>query len=153
MKNWNILLALPLAASAAVMKIGMLISQLVDQLDIVDYQTEPRQFDLGAAGGLLSGLVGSLANTFGPKAAKAVKIQELTPRNPGAKRIRITWGPFMIKGVNVCHLFIILNFSIRYVFILTRYINRALPNSEILPPWMAEELATNSRPIPTSQQT
>ncbi|KAE9991312.1 hypothetical protein EG327_000153 [Venturia inaequalis] len=75
MKSCNILLALPLTASAAVMKIG------------------PRQFDM-------ANLAGSLVNALGPKPVKAAKIQELTPRNPDAKRIRITWGPYMIRGTN-----------------------------------------------------
>ncbi|QDS68679.1 hypothetical protein FKW77_002226 [Venturia effusa] len=79
MKSCNILLALPLAASAAVIQI------------------EPRQIDLGAA---FSGLAGTLVNTFGPKPVKALKIEELQPRNPAAKRIRVTWGPYKIRGSN-----------------------------------------------------
>ena len=55
------------------------------------------------AAGLLS-LLGSagkgLMDQVAPK-QKAVKIEELTARNPGAKRIKMTWGPMKIKGANV----------------------------------------------------
>jgi hypothetical protein len=32
---------------------------------------------------------------------KAIKIEELPPKNPGAKRVRLTWGPMKLKGSNV----------------------------------------------------
>jgi hypothetical protein len=70
---------------------------------MVNCQNRTRQFNSGTGmlGGL-SSLLGALSDGAMPK-TKAVKIQELTPRNPGAKRVRMTWGPYKIRGVNVCH--------------------------------------------------
>lgn len=47
-------------------------------------------------GGLGKGMLGSVA----PK-KKAIKIEQLVPKNPEAKRIRMTWGPLRVKGANV----------------------------------------------------
>jgi hypothetical protein len=63
--------------------------------------SEPRQADF--MGGLTNFLSSSGRGLLDFAIAKkrAVKIEELTPKNPEAKRIRITWGPLRLKGANV----------------------------------------------------
>ncbi|KAF2663351.1 hypothetical protein BT63DRAFT_461460 [Microthyrium microscopicum] len=53
-------------------------------------QLEPRQ----------SGMMDMLKGMTKGMATKAYKIEPLTPRNPAAKRIRMTWGPLKLRGAN-----------------------------------------------------
>jgi hypothetical protein len=44
---------------------------------------------------------GGLGGLMGPTVRKAYKIEEIPPqKNPKAKRIRITYGPYKIRGAN-----------------------------------------------------
>jgi hypothetical protein len=98
-------------------------------------------------------MLGSLTNSFAPK-AKAMKIEELTPRNLGARRIRMTWGPYKIKGANVCHHSVAHSYSRFKDRTMANMItpNRAPPNLAIPSPWMEGAPVTTSAPIPTSQR-
>lgn len=56
--------------------------------------------NLSGLAGILSSVGTGLMNNIAPK-KRAIKIEDLVPRNPEAKRIRMTWGPLRIKDSNV----------------------------------------------------
>jgi hypothetical protein len=100
MKTSTIIFLLPLLAHGAVVKLGENFDPYVLDNWLIEF-LERRQSDLfGGLSSIITSATQGLMNSMAPK-RKAFKIEELTPRNPGAKRIRMTWGPLKVKGANV----------------------------------------------------
>lgn len=60
----------------------------------------PKGFDLGKIAKSMP--KGGLAALFSPEVRKAYKVEDIKPkRNPEAKRVRITYGPYKVKAANV----------------------------------------------------
>jgi hypothetical protein len=59
---------------------------------------EPRQE--GGLSGPAAALLSSLTSGNIPK-RKAIKIEEIKATIPGAKRVRIVYGPYVLKAANV----------------------------------------------------
>jgi hypothetical protein len=57
---------------------------------------------------LSSGAGAALAAAMMPK-KKAMKIEEIPPKFPGAKRMRLLYGPYKLKAANVGLCFICIN--------------------------------------------
>jgi hypothetical protein len=100
MKATAIALLLPLLAEGTAVNLR----EKSDRASCKNWLTlfpEPRQVDaLGGLSSTLGSTVKGWMNRAAPK-QKAFKIEQLTPKNAGAKRIRMTWGPMKVKGANV----------------------------------------------------
>jgi hypothetical protein len=100
MRSGIITCLLPLLATGAGLRLGKKF-QLCFLYDWLIEYSEPRQGGLlGGLSSLLASGAKGLTDLAAPK-QKAIKIEELTPKNAGAKRIRMTWGPLKLKGANV----------------------------------------------------